>query len=223
MCFTAIATLGAAAIGAVSSRNASRRQARAANNQLGVQRQIHADNLARSQPFVDAGTNALAAYNYELGMGARPDGYEGYTASPGYDFQLDQGMRAIEGSAAAGGNVRSGATMKALQQFGTGLAAQDYGNHMNRLAGVMGMGQASAANQAASGANFAAGASNAYGNIGNAQSAGIIGTNNAIQGGINNALSAYQMNQVMGGSSPSVNLPAQSAAGQAVFGQGRWF
>jgi hypothetical protein len=52
---------------------------------------------------------------------------------PGYQFAMDEGLGAIDRSAAARGMSRSGATLKALQRYGTGLADQTYGNQLQRL------------------------------------------------------------------------------------------
>lgn len=138
---------------------------------------------------------AYAANN--RGEGAE---YQGFQATPGYQFQLDQGLDAIDNSAASRGNVFSGATMKAAQGFGQGLANQEYNNFLNRITGVAGGGQAAAGNAANAGANFAAGAGNAYAGIGNAQAAGAIGQANALNSGINNAIGAFNyQNQLSGG------------------------
>ena len=55
--------------------------------------------------------------------------------TPGYQFALEQGQNAIDQSALARGNLNSGATLKELQRFGTGLADQTYqsavANNMN--------------------------------------------------------------------------------------------
>ncbi len=117
--------------------------------------------------------------------------YRGFQATPGYQFMLDQGIDAIDGSAAARGNVFSGATMKAAQEYGTGLANQEYGTYLNRLTGQAAQGQSAAGNIATAGANYTSGAGNALANMGNAQAAGYIGQANAFSGGISNAIGAY--------------------------------
>lgn len=104
---------------------------------LGRNRALNALN-----PFAEAGESAIAARNFELGIGDRPEGYAGFTATPGYEFRRDQGIGAIDASAAARGGLKSGATMKALTEFGDGLAAQEYGNFYNRLSDAAVMGQA---------------------------------------------------------------------------------
>lgn len=194
MCITALVAGGVAssAIGARSASKAADAQTQAANRQIDLSERIYDETTERFQPYYDAGTNALAGIMFELGMGEAPEGYSGFTATPGYDFRLNQGMDALEGSAAARGGLLTGNTLEGIQAYGQDMASREYGNYFNRLAGVMSGGQAAAAGQANAGANYQAGASNALTSIGNAQAAGYIGQANALTGGINNALGAYQ-------------------------------
>lgn len=117
--------------------------------------------------------------------------YKGFEATPGYQFALEQGQAAIDGSAAARGNVFSGATLKAQQEFGTGLAQQEYGNYLNRLTGQAAQGQAAAGNIATAGSNYASGMGNVNANIGNAQAAGAIGQGNALTSGLNSIIEGF--------------------------------
>jgi len=131
---------------------------------------------------------------------ANPTGgtqYQGFTGSPDYQWRLDQGVQALDRTAAARGGLFSGAAMQASQQFGQRLAAQDRDNYLNRLTGLAGSGQNAAGMQGAAAQNFASGTSNALANIGNAQAAGAVGVGNALQGGLNNAAGwmAYQQAQ----------------------------
>lgn len=200
MCLTALA-LGASALGAVASSKAASKATKAqtasAKDQLALQERVYNEISANFAPYRTAGLNGFNALAYESGVGAKPADYQGFQETPGYEFMVNEGQRAIEGSAAASGNVLSGATMKALQDRQMGVANQEYNNYLNRLGNIGQMGQAAAGNQAAAGANFASGASQAYGNIGNAQAAGAIAQGNAITGGINNALSGYMMGQML--------------------------
>ncbi len=132
--------------------------------------------------------NAWAQANQ---TGGTPYSWEG---SPGYQFQLDQGLGAVQGSAAARGSLNSGRTMQALQEYGTGLANQDFYNYLNVLMGQSAGGQNAAAQQAQAGQNYATGTGNALAGIGNAQAAGSIGVNNALQGGINNLIGYQKYN-----------------------------
>lgn len=56
-----------------------------------------------------------------------------YQADPGYQFRLDQGNKAINNSAAARGGLLSGATMKAIADYNSGAASQEYGAAFNRF------------------------------------------------------------------------------------------
>jgi hypothetical protein len=78
--------------------------------------------------------------------------------SPGYQFRLDQGVQARDRAAAARGMSLSGRQQKELERFGQGLASQEYGNRLNRLAGLAGTGQTATSNTASLGANYAQGA-----------------------------------------------------------------
>lgn len=88
------------------------------------------------------------------------------TEDPGYQFRLQEGMRALEHSAAARGGLLTGQTAKAIADYSQGLASQEYGaaynralteyqqaynvfqqnqaNMFNRLAAMSGMGQTAA-------------------------------------------------------------------------------
>lgn len=62
---------------------------------------------------------------------------------PGYAFREQQGMQAVNRSAAAQAGLQSGSALKAAQRFGQDLASQEYGNAYNRFmanrANVMGL------------------------------------------------------------------------------------
>lgn len=55
-----------------------------------------------------------------------------YQESPGFKFQMERGIDAINSSQAARGSLYSGATGKAILQFAQGLANQDFTNAENR-------------------------------------------------------------------------------------------
>lgn len=121
---------------------------------------------------------------------ATPDGfaYKGFEATPGYSFQLAEGQKAIERSAAARGLSLSGATMKANQRYGQGLANQEYGNYLNRLASVAGAGQTATGQAFAGYQNNSNALSQLYGAQGNAAASSYIGQANAWNSGIGNAM-----------------------------------
>lgn len=51
---------------------------------------------------------------------------------PGFQFRLEQGQKALERSAAARGNLLTGGTAKAIQQYGQDYASNEYQNVYNR-------------------------------------------------------------------------------------------
>jgi hypothetical protein len=97
-----------------------------------------------------------------------------FHTDPGYQFQLDQGLRAVGAHQAAAGMFDSGATEKAQMTFAGGLADQSFSQYYNRLYGLANLGETAAAGGAAtanSAATLAQGAGNTQASIfGNAAS-----------------------------------------------------
>lgn len=123
--------------------------------------------------------------------------YQGITMSPGGQFALQQGIGDVEAGASMRGGLRSGATMAGLERLRFGLSAQDRDNQLNRLAGLVDMGQGSAGMQAQAGNAFAGMASTSLANRGDAQAAGHIGAGNAYGNALGNlaGIFAYQNQQ----------------------------
>lgn len=130
-----------------------------------------------------------------------------FQKDPGYGFRLNQGLDAVQGSRAARGSMMSGATLKALQDYGSDYASSEFGKaydrfnnnrtqRFNRLATIAGIGQTATNNVGTAGANFAnTQSSNLYSGA-NASAAGSIGVANAIGSGLSNLQSLYQLNQM---------------------------
>lgn len=66
---------------------------------------------------------------------------------PGYQFDMQQGVNALDRSAAARGTLNSGRSQKDLLAYGTGLADNTYGSQLQRLLGVSQFGQGANAAQ----------------------------------------------------------------------------
>lgn len=145
--------------------------------------------------------------------------YGGFQESPGYRFAFDQGMAGIDASASAGGNLYSGATMQAANQFGQGIANQEFNNYYNQVSGIAGAGQAAAGQTAQAGTNYATGGANALANMGNAQAAGSIGVGNALMGGINTGLGLYQYQNSLN-TPPAPGAPLYNTGSSSLFGSG---
>ena len=58
---------------------------------------------------------------------------------PEYQFQFNQGQKALERSQAARGTLQSGGALLEAQKFGQDLAQNVYQGHVSRLAGIAGM------------------------------------------------------------------------------------
>ena len=58
--------------------------------------------------------------------------YGGFESDPGYQFRQQQGEEAINRAAAARGGRGGARTQKALAEFNSGLASQEFGNFANR-------------------------------------------------------------------------------------------
>lgn len=141
----------------------------------------------------------LAAPTNDNGANDNADPFADFYASPDYQFRLSEGMKAIERSAAARGGLRSGATMRSIGNYSQGVAAGEYGNYVNRLAALAGVGQSATDSSAQAGQNYANAASNAYTNAGNARASSYANTGNAINGTVQNLAGAYLYGQGYGG------------------------
>lgn len=136
-----------------------------------------------------------------------------FTADPGYQFRLDEGTKAIERSAAARGNVLSGAALKSLSRYGQDYASNEYTNFLNRYyqslspyQQLAGMGLGAAGTTAASGnqmassvANTLMSGQNAINNMNIQGANAITGGINAVTGAANQGLNNYLLWQMTKG------------------------
>lgn len=135
---------------------------------------------ADTAPWREAGGAAIGSLSDML-----QPGYD-HTTSPGYQFRMDEGTRAIEGSAASRGMLMSGGTLKDLTRFSQGTAASDFQDQFNRTASVAAGGQQVAQQGAALGAQAGQATANLYGQAGQARASGYAGQNQAVQGTLGN-------------------------------------
>ena len=148
------AVAGAAVAGGMGLIGSSMQSGAASKGQAQAQRQFE---MQRNDlgPYREAGLAPLQAQQALLGLQGQPAADAAmaqFQQSPGYQWQMDEGQRAVESSAAAQGLLRSGATLKALQERGQGLANQDFGSYYARLSDLTKLGQTSAAGGAANAA-----------------------------------------------------------------------
>lgn len=119
-------------------------------NAMGNINKQYQTTSANYQPYMDAGKSALGSYqNLAAGLPGQFDPILGqmgntigqltssnlndYQQSPGYDFRMQQGIKAIQNSAAANGTLNSGATLKALTQYGQDYGTNDYQTYLGNL------------------------------------------------------------------------------------------
>jgi len=69
---------------------------------------------------------------------------EKFQKSPDYQVARSEGIRALDASAAARGNLLSGGHIKGVMNYGSMLGAQHFGSYLDRLQQIAGMGQSSA-------------------------------------------------------------------------------
>ena len=192
-------------ISAGASVSASQSQSRANKRAIASQEKMFNKQIELQEPFRKVGVNALP----ELVEASKytPFTMEQFQADPGYAFRLQEGLKALDRSAAARGGLLSGATLRGAQRYGQDLGSQEYTNAFNRyqiernarlnpLQSLAGMSQTAAntmSNQAGQfGENMAQNAMTQ----GNIRASGYMNTANALTGGLNQYLN-YQQNQQM--------------------------
>jgi hypothetical protein len=122
-----------------------------ANSQSDAISKGQAQADARLAPFATGGTTAFNAEGDLTGINgpaAATTAMGNFTASPGYQYQVSQGLRAVDNGAASKGLLRSGATLKAEQTLGTNLANQDFTGYVGRLNSLATIGANAATGQA---------------------------------------------------------------------------
>jgi hypothetical protein len=138
---TAAGTIAGSAIQAGATKSA---QSSANAAQAAAEARARAD-LA---PYNTAGQTALTGASDLLGLNG-PDAAStamgNFQQSPGYQWQLDQGLRAVDAGKASQGLLHSGATIKAEETYGSGLADQEFTNYYNRLYNLSNLGENAAA------------------------------------------------------------------------------
>lgn len=238
-----------------ASKSAANTQADAANHAADLQNQQWQQTQANMKPYLDLGTSSISPLLQAMGYNATQNGdgrwsYNGIdssnplmqrfaaptaaeaAASPGYQFTLQQGLKATQNSAAARGLGTSGAALKGASTYATGLADSTYNDvynralqtfntnyksasdNVNRLTGLVGSGQNAAGGLGALGAQTSANIGNTITSGANAQAAGTIGSANALSGALgslgNNAM-LYSLTQ---------NNAARAASANPLYGGG---
>ena len=218
----AVGAIGGGVIASSAAKKASKVQEQAARDATSAQERMFQKQMELQEPFRQGGVTAQQEIMQLLGIGGDKNaagygslgksfGQSDFEQDPGYGFRQAEGMKALERSAAARGNLLSGSTLKGVQRFGQDLASQEYQNAFNRyqversaklnpLQSLMGSGQS--ATNVMTGAAGQMGqneASNLY-NAGQARASGYIGSANALSnalGQVGSIASNYPMNNAI--------------------------
>lgn len=187
---------------AKAAQKAANQQAAAAEKASKIQKDMFDQVRGDLNPYRTAGSNALA--QLMAGMGKDGQFMKTYSGQdiyydPSYQFRVNQGNNAIQGSAAAQGGLLSGATLKALQNYGQESASQEYQNaynrfnadqtnQYNRLSNLVGIGQNAAAQTGNAGTQTAQAIANNTMQSANSQAAGTIAAGNSVANGFGSLL-----------------------------------
>ncbi len=204
---------GASLIGSSNQANAITSGQNAADATQ-LQEQKNAEKI--EAPYVTAGNTAETQQQNLLGLNGQDAATKAmgeFTASPGYQYQVQQGLSAIDNGAAASGSLNSGNTLRAEETLGNNLANEDFGNYYNRLQALTSVGASAAtqtANQAVTTGQGIAGtdasAANALSGIYGHEASGV---GSSINNGLNQ-LATLGATQTMGSASSDDNWLAQA-------------
>lgn len=182
---------GGSVLGGIMGKNSAKKgmkaQVQLGREALGLQKDMFNTVWGGTAPWREAG-GAAVGQAYDM---LQP-GYD-YRTSPGYDFRFNEGVRAVDSSAASKGQVFSGGNLKDLYRFGDGISSQDYGDSFNRLSTLAGLGNSSMNTAAGSAANYANSGGSILQGIGQAKASGYAGQNQAIQGTLGNLGTIFGM------------------------------
>lgn len=188
MAWVATAVIGAGVLGAgatiYGANKAADAQTAAANQASALQQQQYQTTRSDLAPYRQLGQTGSDQLTSRLSELTSPIVMDQATLekTPGYQFNLTQGQRAVTNSAAARGLGSSGAALKGAATFATGLADSTYQNQFqnavtnqtnayNRLKGLVDTGESAAAVTGSLGEKAAYNSGTAIVGAGNAQAA----------------------------------------------------
>ena len=200
----AAAVVGSSLIGSSAAKKAASTQADAANRAADLQMQQFERQVELQEPWRQAGITALNKLT-PLATEYTPFGMQQFQQDPGYAFRMQEGMKALERSAAARGGLLSGSTLKGAQRYGQDLASQEYMNAFNRyqaernarlnpLQSLAGVGQTATNQLGQAGQAMASNVGQALGAAAQARASGYLGGANAVSQGLGTYLN-YQQGQ----------------------------
>jgi hypothetical protein len=210
-----VGAIGGAVISGNAAKSAASTQANAADAAAQLQEQQYEQTRSDLEPYRNLGTSSITALNSAIKNPLLTTAFTAPTAAeaaatPGYQFTLDNGLKAQQNSASARGLGSSGAALKGASAYATGLADSTYGDTynralqtfstnygqasdaVNRLLGLVTVGQNSAAQTGALGTQSANSVAGTLTSGAASSAAGTVGSANAINSGISSALGSGQ-------------------------------
>lgn len=204
----AVGSVVSAGIGASAASSAASQQSQAAQYAADLQHQQYLQTRSDLLPYNTIGQGADQAIS---GMG--PFSFAPTQANlettPGYQFNLYQGLKSTQNAAAARGLGVSGAALKGAAGYAQGLASNTYQQqfqnaltgyttNLDKLQYQAGLGENAAAQTGNIGAQTAAAQGQALIGGANARAAGTVGVANALSGGIGGLGNAFLTSQLFG-------------------------
>jgi len=203
------AAIAGSAISAYGANKAGEQQAQANQAALAQQQRMYDQTRSDLAPYRDVGSSAAGELNTDIASGGQK--YTGGITpsdvsqwlNPGMDFAMKWGQQGVTNLANTSGGAFSGNTLKAISDYTTGSALNQYWtpavqtamankqNAFSNLYNVAGMGAGASGAGATGAPSFASTMGNTASNIGQAQASGTVGTFGNIGAGISNAANAY--------------------------------
>ena len=188
-----------AGMSASAARDAARTQAAAADRAMALEREMYDISRGDLAPYRETGYTALKdieGMKPFLTAQFGPDQFEQYL-DPSMEFRRRLGEQSTARMANVGGGALSGNTLRALTDYGQGLASTEYGNAFNRfqdertniyntLANIAGMGQGAVNTGVNAAQNFGGQMTGLTTGQAAAQAAGQVGSANAMAGAVGN-------------------------------------
>ena len=190
----AAAIIGASALGAVGSavagNQAAGAQQAAANAANATQLQMFNESNRLNAPWRNQGTAAvnLLGNAYTNQPGGQEALNNAFFQSPGYQFRLDQGQTQLDRMAARGGNFFSGRALDGAQEYGQNFASNEFGNYINQLNAISGLGSNASAQSAGNAMNLGGMMGANINNAGAARAGAYMNQGNALNSLIGNTL-----------------------------------
>jgi len=117
---------------ASAADRASLIQAESQKENLAFQKNVFAQQQALNKPWQDAGIEALQQYSDAPEFSFNAADLEN---DPSYQFRQQEGIKALDRSAASRGRLLSGGQDRAITRYGSNLASTEYQNAYNRAFG----------------------------------------------------------------------------------------